>query len=69
MGFRKGIISFISINIWKVAIKKVMETQNVPFHYALTLSTDSKYCFSCFSDGSVGWWDLSSGTLIKYEIF
>lgn len=46
-------------------ITRVMETPDVPFHYALVLSDDSKYCFSCFSDGNVGMWSLSTGELVR----
>lgn len=45
-------------------VKRKMET-NVDFHYALAMSQDSRYCFSCFSDGNVGMWDLESGQLVR----
>ncbi|UXI16103.1 Collagen type IV alpha-3-binding protein [Sarcoptes scabiei] len=36
--------------------------------YALVISPDSKLCYSCFSDGNIGVWDLHNQSLIKsYE--
>lgn len=36
-----------------------------PYHYNLVLSPDSKYVYSCMSDGSIGMWSLSENSLIK----
>lgn len=55
------------IVIWDLAAnvnKHTMET-SVSYHYALILSPDSRHCFSCFSDGNIGMWDLHSGTLVR----
>jgi WD40 repeat protein len=45
-------------------VLRKMET-DVDFHYALAVTPDAKYCFSCFSTGDVGMWDLSSGMLVR----
>ncbi|KAL0484680.1 groucho [Acrasis kona] len=46
-------------------IKLTLQQEDVDFHYALTLSLDGKYCYSCFSDGMIGMWDLNNGDLVR----
>ncbi|KAJ3168754.1 hypothetical protein HK101_011594 [Irineochytrium annulatum] len=41
-----------------------MDTPKV-LTYALATSNDSRYCFSCCSDGTVNMWDLASRRLIR----
>lgn len=45
-------------------LKTKMET-SCEFHYGFVISQDDKYCFSCFSNGLVGMWELSTGKLVK----
>jgi len=33
--------------------------------YALAISPDSKFCFSCYSDGNIAVWDLHNQTIIR----
>lgn len=57
------------ITVWDVEKEKpiicnAMESKT-PYHYNLVLSPDSKYVYSCMSDGSIGMWSLSEASLIK----
>lgn len=33
--------------------------------YALAVSPDSKVCFSCYSDGNIGVWDLHNQKMVR----
>jgi groucho len=46
-------------------ISRNLQSSNADFHYAMALTPDSKYCFACLNDGSVGMWELSSLRLVK----
>ena len=34
--------------------------------YALAVSPDSKVCFSCYSDGNIGVWDLHNQKMVRW---
>ncbi|KAI0982059.1 hypothetical protein GJ496_002121 [Pomphorhynchus laevis] len=58
------------IVIWDVGCPsnpkvKAELTSSAPACYALALSTDSKLCFSCYSDGNIGVWDLHNHILVR----
>ena len=58
-----------TLSIWDLAsptprIKSEL-TSSAPACYALSISPDSKICFSCCSDGNIGVWDLHNQTLVR----
>lgn len=57
------------LSIWDLASPtpriKAELTSSAPACYALAISPDSNYCFSCCSDGNIAVWDLKNQTLVR----
>ncbi|XP_075587885.1 transducin-like enhancer protein 3 isoform X3 [Dermatophagoides farinae] len=41
-------------------------SSSAPACYALAISQDSKFCYSCCSDGNIAVWDLHNQTLVRH---
>ncbi|OTF80904.1 WD domain containing protein [Euroglyphus maynei] len=41
-------------------------SSSAPACYALAISPDSKFCYSCCSDGNIAVWDLHNQTLVRH---
>ena len=49
----------------QAATSKTLQSSNSDTHYSLAITPDSRYCFSCLSDGNIAMWEISSGRLIR----
>ncbi|XP_039271860.2 transducin-like enhancer protein 4 isoform X1 [Styela clava] len=58
-----------TLSIWDLAAAKPCRKAELPCSapacYALAVSPDSKFCFSCCSDGNIAVWDLHNHKLIR----
>jgi hypothetical protein len=58
-----------SLFIWDLAASMPRIKAQLPFSahacYALAVSPDSKVCFSCYSDGNIGVWDLHNQKMVR----